>query len=93
NKTDYYFSGSNKDDTCRDMEAEANRFAAEVLIPNSDYTRFVRETTSFNGDTIEQFASNQGISAGIVVGRLQHDGKLNWKTRLNSYKRILAWKT
>ena len=93
NKTDYYFSGSNKDDTCRDMEAEANRFAAEVLIPNSDYTRFVRETTSFNGDTIEQFASNQGISAGIVVGRLQHDAKLNWKTRLNSYKRILAWKT
>jgi len=32
-----------------------------------------------------------GVSPGIVVGRLQHDGHLPWRTNLNGLKRTLRW--
>jgi addiction module HigA family antidote len=88
----YYFSGSNKDDTSRDVETEANHFAAEILIPPKDYRRFLQETAHFTEIAIKRFADSQGISVGIVVGRLQHDKKIPWKSSLNSLKTTLTWK-
>lgn len=54
-------------------EQEADTFAAETLIPSSDYTSFL-VSGDFSELSIRSFASEQGIHTGIVVGRLKNDG-------------------
>lgn len=71
-------------------EQEANEFAADFLIPRDEYEEFV-DTETFTFASIRSFAEKQGVAPGIVVGRLQHDGHLEWGTRLNSLKRSLQW--
>ena len=71
-------------------EQEADRFAADVLIPPRDYARLVLMQPLSVGD-IEVLADEVGVSPGIVVGRLQHDGHLPWRTNLNRLKRKLRW--
>jgi len=56
-------------------EAEADKFAAEFLIPRKAYVAFSQQRP-FSKEAIRQFAVQHGISPGIVVGRLQHDGHL-----------------
>lgn len=72
------------------QEREANEFAANLLIPASDF----RELLS-RGKPSEQvilaFAAKIGIHAGIVVGRLQFEKVLPWNTRLNQLKERLRW--
>jgi len=63
------------DPTLQEREAESDRFASDCLIPPDDYLRFVA-SGDFSGTGIEGFASDIGIHAGVVVGRLQHDGHL-----------------
>ncbi|MEV0581613.1 HigA family addiction module antitoxin [Nonomuraea sp. NPDC050310] len=53
------------------MEAEANRFACDLLIPDSQADR-LRNLKSL--ESVRAFARELGIAPGIVVGRLQHDG-------------------
>lgn len=54
-----------------DVEATANKFSAEHLIP----LRLLREFLSrpLSRETILNFANELGIHPGIVVGRLQHE--------------------
>lgn len=60
----------------KEKEEEADRFAADILIPPEKLNDFLN---SFPKDRfppksfIEDFAYELGISPGIVVGRLQHD--------------------
>ncbi|MCC5874691.1 MAG: helix-turn-helix domain-containing protein [Candidatus Sumerlaeia bacterium] len=68
------------------IEEEANRFARNYLIPSREYEEFIRAHDHFDGNTIRAFADKIGISPGIVVGRLQHDGLLNQKFH-NGFKR------
>lgn len=58
-----------------DLEDEANRFAADFLIPPDKTSRLKQLVT--DGD-VEAFAEEIGIAPGIVVGRLQHDGDWGW---------------
>lgn len=58
-----------------DKEDEANQFAANILIPESEYLAFTARRGFYRND-IEAFARKVGIAPGIVVGRLQHDGKI-----------------
>lgn len=69
-------------------EAEANTFAAEVLIPEA----FKSELLSLRGHSMEiiKFARRVGVSAGIVVGQLQHLGRLK-PHQLNHLKRRFQW--
>ena len=70
-------------------EEEADAFAAETLIPPehaASYRRLVSRPMPFT--KIETFAQQAGIAPGIVVGRLQHDGALEW-THGNKYKRTV----
>lgn len=68
-------------------EDEANRFAADLLLDPTRLTRFMSDG-SFTTEAIRSFAQREGVSAGVVVGRLQHEGKLKFgqceglKTRL-----------
>jgi hypothetical protein len=73
-------SSSNKE------EREADRFAREQLIPTLAYESWCREIESrFTSANVLAFAEAQGVAAGIVVGRLQHDKMIPFH-RLNELK-------
>lgn len=63
------------DPQSKKREAQADKFAADILIPAKDYKAF-RKTGNFYADGIQAFADEIGIAPGIVVGRLQNDGLL-----------------
>lgn len=73
-----------------EREVEANRFAADFLIPPEAMQHFRRNAKPpfISREMVEQFAEELGIAPGIVVGRLQHDGMLERKN-LNSLKQSL----
>lgn len=70
-------------------EVEADKFASEFLIPSKLYKQFIQ-----NGDyskaAINKFASELEIAPGIVVGRLQYDGRLPF-SHCNDFKKRLKW--
>lgn len=54
------------------IEAEANEFARDTLIPPDRFDRFVAKGV-FTNDSVQAFAKLVGIAPGIVVGRLQRE--------------------
>ncbi|MDT0636370.1 HigA family addiction module antitoxin [Spectribacter hydrogenoxidans] len=64
------------------QEEEANRFASEFLIPRKAEGEFSRLS---GAPEIIDFAQSLGIHPGIVVGRLQHEGLLEFN-QLNYLK-------
>ncbi|RKY17569.1 MAG: XRE family transcriptional regulator [Planctomycetota bacterium] len=71
------------------VEQRANAFARDVLIPPDDYARLVQGGRPSLA-AIKAFAVSIGISPGIVVGRLQHEGVLGHQHG-NGLKRRFAW--
>lgn len=69
-------------------EHEANEFAEQILIPTEFRKEFARLRPSTSD--IIKFARRAGVSPGIVVGQLQHLGRIkyNW---LNGLKRYFSW--
>lgn len=74
------------------IDSEADTWAAGFLIPRAAWRPFITAST-FNALGISEFAKEQGIPPGIVVGRLQHEGLVPWRSRLNSLKVKLEWKS
>jgi HTH-type transcriptional regulator/antitoxin HigA len=72
-----------------DEEREANEFASNLLIKGRDWARFI-ETNPTSKNAVTDFAREQNIAPGIVVGRLQHEGIIPFKN-LNSLKVKLKW--
>lgn len=72
-------------------EEEANQFAAELLIPTSEYERFINRN-NYAPSAIRSFAEEINVSPGIVVGRLQHDNIIPWQSQLNHLKLRLKLK-
>jgi addiction module HigA family antidote len=72
-------------------EERADRWAADFLIPPDDYAE-LREWKTYSKRALVNFADGLQIAAGIVVGRLQHDGLLP-HSHCNDLKRRLAWAT
>ena len=72
-------------------EEEANRFAADTLIPPAELAKLTaRKRDELTNDVIHDFAEFIGIGPGIVVGRLQHDKVLDsWQG--NKLKQKLEW--
>ena len=68
-----------------EKEKGADQFAAETLIPKETYHDFLKTTVSVNQSSILAYAQEIGIAPGIVVGRLQHDEKIEWN-QLNNLK-------
>lgn len=85
-RKDIFIEGRNLD---AEKEEEADRFAADNLIPPAELTLFLRK---WNHSLVEirRFAEKIGIAPGIVVGRLQHDGKLP-KEHGNKLKIFYRW--
>ena len=80
----------NGDGAGGDIEDEANRWAAGFLIPHRTWQRFVA-AGRFDARRIREFAEEEGLPPGIVVGRLQHEGIVPWSSGLNSLKVKLEW--
>lgn len=70
-------------------EAEADAFAEQELIARRAFAEFAREHC-FSKAAIKAFARAQGVSPGIVVGRLQHQGLLPY-THCNDLKVRYQW--
>ncbi|HEX6368528.1 MAG TPA: ImmA/IrrE family metallo-endopeptidase [Longimicrobium sp.] len=85
-KTAWFVEGLDSSITAQ--EAEANDFAAQMLIP----VEFTAELLSLgkNSQEIVRFARKVGISPGIVVGQLQHLGKVK-RNYFNALKRRFEW--
>lgn len=69
-------------------EEEANEFAARLLIPLEFQARL--QDLSANGIAVMRFAKLVGVSPGIVVGQLQHRGRIR-RNQLNNLKRRFKW--
>jgi len=70
------------------QEEEANSFAADTLVPPEDKPALL--SLPRDGRAVLKFAHRVGISPGIVVGQLQHLGRLQ-PNQLNSLKRRFRW--
>lgn len=70
------------------QEQEANDFAAEMLIPTSERSEMAGLTR--NTKDIMRFARRLGVSAGIVVGQMQHGGSLQ-RDQMNHLKVYFKW--
>jgi HTH-type transcriptional regulator/antitoxin HigA len=72
-----------------EQESQANKFAADFLIPPDRYREFVEAGTKSCG-AIQAFATQLDIAPGIVVGRLQHDGVIPYNS-CNGLKARFRW--
>ncbi|CAN5925086.1 hypothetical protein BH11MYX4_BH11MYX4_29570 [soil metagenome] len=72
-----------------ELEAEANQFANNLLIPSAAYGRFTN-ARDFSAASMKRFAAQQRIAAGIVAGRLQHERLIPYSMH-NDLKERLAW--
>lgn len=77
------------DPDMQSIEDEANRFAADSLIPSTLFTKFI-SFGIFSNDTIYDFSEAIGVSPGIVVGRLQKEGVLE-QHQGNKLKQRIDW--
>ena len=88
-KRDVFLKVGDEEQITREKETSANRFASDLLIPPKEYKK-IAGWKRYGKDSILLFAENIGISPGIVVGRLQHDGYLPF-THCNDLKLNLRW--
>jgi HTH-type transcriptional regulator/antitoxin HigA len=65
------------------LEDQADRFAADTLIPPARATEL---PSLINAPLVRQFADDIGVAPAIVVGRMQHDGLLP-HSHLNELRR------
>jgi HTH-type transcriptional regulator/antitoxin HigA len=78
-KKQTYVTDDHQNDT---LELEANDFSETFLIPRKNEP----ELAELDSDVkIQSFAKRLGIAPGIVVGRLQKDGIINWN-QMNNLK-------
>lgn len=71
------------------QEAEANRFASDLLIPPQAYARFTARA-DYTESAVIRFAREAGIAPGVVVGRLQHDREIEFN-RLTRLRQTIGW--
>lgn len=72
-----------------EKEAEADKFASDLLIP-PDTLRQFQAAGVYTLAAIQTFAEQIGIAPGIVVGRLQHDKNVDWNIG-NGLKTRYVW--
>lgn len=73
-----------------DIEAEANSWAADFLLPQKSWGRFLGDGP-FSRERVRLFAEQESVAPGIVVGRLQYEQRLPWQSSLNNLKVKLKW--
>ena len=84
--TAIFLEGPNMESTKE--EEEANQYAADTMIPPEFRSEMLK--LPVNGRVVMRFAKRIGISPGVVVGQLQHLGRLE-RRQLNNLKRRYQW--
>jgi HTH-type transcriptional regulator / antitoxin HigA len=72
-------------------EKEADVFAQNLLVQKDDWQDFVKKWASYPENIIREFADEQGIAPGVVVGRLQFQDKLLSPNKQNGLKVRYEW--
>ena len=72
-----------------EREQDADRFAADSLIPPEQWAQFAA-TGSYSPARVRAFASRAGVDPGIVVGRLQHEKSVPYN-QLNGLRKQLTY--
>jgi HTH-type transcriptional regulator / antitoxin HigA len=63
------------------QEEEADSRARDYLLDRQELEKFLSERRGkFSAEAIERFAESQARHPGIIVGRLQHNKEMNYKT-------------
>ncbi len=75
---------TNLDEINKTLEDEADKFAQNILIPKEKYRNFINNG-NYSRLAIIQFAIEIGIHPGIVVGRMQKEKYIEYKS-LNNLK-------
>lgn len=89
-KKDVYID-SEDEEADKKQEDQANKFASECLIPESEYNSFVSKFRIFaNIESLKLFARKNGVINGILVGRLQND-QIIGRNQLNSLRNKYEW--
>lgn len=82
------FGGNSDHNSQSDEEREADEAAANFLIPASAIREFVRRYgnvfNSYSETAIRSSAKEIGVSPALLLARLQKDGLVPWRTRLNT---------
>jgi addiction module HigA family antidote len=73
-----------------EKEREADKFAADLLIPPREWSKFTAGRARYLKAEIKAFARELGIAPGIVVGRLQYEKLLPF-SHCNDLKVKLVW--
>ena len=73
-------------DNKNESEDEADLYAQQRLIPQKQYEEFTNSHSVFDERTIRQFAKLINQDPGIVYGRLQNDGKIDFTEHVLSEK-------
>ena len=89
-KKDVYINVNVNNKKITKLDGEADKWATDFLIPRHDWREFIK-SSRFSASIIQQFAEEQGIAPGIIVGRLQYERRIPWKSRLNRLKVRLQW--
>ena len=73
-------------------EAEANKFAADIMIPPSQWKHICDELITYSStQRVAELAHEAGVHPGIVVGRLQHERKIR-HSEMNDLRTKFVWK-
>ena len=75
----------NKPEEQTDQEAEANVWASNLLVPKRAWSKLLARN-NFSEIAVLKFAKEQGVAPGIVVGRLQFEGFVSYRTPMNGLK-------
>lgn len=73
-------------------ELEADAFARDLLIQPSMWKTFAEASPSFSEGSVKSFALAARVSPAIVVGRLQHEGRIE-RSHLNELRRKIDFST
>ena len=80
-----------RDGTSDEDEARADAFARDALIAPSDFDRLMSRTErSFSENALRGLAERIGVGVGVLVGRLQNDGKIP-RDRFNALRQRLSF--
>ncbi|MCF7820300.1 MAG: HigA family addiction module antidote protein [Candidatus Pacebacteria bacterium] len=75
----------------KEQEKEANKFASDILISETEYHNFVEKFKMFRDvDILKSFAKKNGVIDGVVVGRLQND-EIIGQNQLNNLRNKYEW--
>lgn len=86
-----YLGDDAVDPDMKRYEEEADHFATVTLIPPTALSEFLHcHGATLTNDEVHDFAESIGVGPGIVIGRLQREGILQWHQG-NSLKQTVDW--